>query len=383
MEFLTLDNFSKDVIFFVFEYGFFILCLFAFLYFFKKKTKKIELIDIIIVGVVIVVAAIRYNVGVDYLSYYNYYNTIFLKYSDFWEGVQLSNIPFLIYTIYYIGRNLWNNPYGFFWITSVIIYGVSLFTIIKRSERPAYSILLFGMMGFMGSSVNIIKQWLATAVLIYALKYIQKDKWLHFILLGVIALCFHQMAIVFVLLIFIAKKFVKPNKNWFRIMCIIGVVLVISFLMLPLVVKYIPFVNTDRFLSYFEDDSTGYSATRNAKLAMVFYAICYLPLIYIVVSNAKEIINVNKDNELYINMLLLSIPFIILALRKRYVSRIGMFLDIPIVYVLPLVSTVIKSEKYKKYLQIGISAIVIVFFISYTVLNRDIYYAYNTYVNLL
>lgn len=376
------DSAVSSIIDFMILYAGFIFVLFVIMSF-RNKKNKIGFIDILVLIILVVVAAIRYDVGVDYLAYYKYYNTIYMMYSSFGQGFELSNMPYIMYAIYYMGRTIWDNPFGFFWITSVIIYPIIFLTIVKRSEKPAISFLLFCMMGFLGNSLNIIKQWLATAILFYGLKYVQTNKWVIYAILFLIALGFHQMSIVFALLVILAKLFVQPNKKWYMIMIAIGVILVLLFLVLPLVVRYIPVINTDRFLKYFQDDTTGYSSTLYAKIAMVGYCVCYLPLIHIVIRNAKELIEKNPDNKLYINMLLISIPFMILALRKRFAFRIAMFLDLPIVFLLPLIPSFAKNKKGKNSITIIISAIVVVFFVVYTVFNKDIFYNYSTYFNVM
>ena len=376
------ENAVNSIIEFTLLYSGFILFLFI-LMLFRNKKNKIGFMDILVLIILVVVAAIRYDVGIDYLSYYKYYNSVYMMYFSFQEGIELTKLPFLIYSICYIGRNLWENPYGFFWITSLFIYPVIFFCIVKRSEKPALSFLLFCLMGFLGSSVNIVKQWLATAVIFYGLKYVQLNKWVIFALLVLFAIGFHQMSIVFALLIILAKLFIQPNKKWYMIMIVIGIALILLFLLLPIVVKYIPIINNTRFLSYFQDDVSGYSSTIYAKIAMFGYCFCYLILIYIIIRNSKELIEKNSDNKLYINMLLISIPFMILALRKRFSSRIAMFLDLPVIYLLPLIPSFAKTKKGKNAITLIISAVVILFFVIYTVFNKDIFYVYTTYFSVV
>lgn len=378
---LELTDYSKNVILFTIGYAFFIFILFFLLLLFKKNKNKIEFVDFLVILIIVILSGIRYKVGVDYESYLNYYNRIINFYPSFSLGITTSSNP-LWYVLCYWVKTIWGHQYGIFWVSSIFIYTITLFTIIKRSDKPIYSFLLFGMMGFLGNSTNILKQWMAMTLLFYSLKYVQKDKYFRFILLGIIALGFHPISILFVALLIIAKKFIKPNKNHYRLMIIIGIIALILFLLIPRVLKYIPYINSEQFLNYFSGDISGYSATMYGKLSTISYLICYLPLIYIVVHYSNDLIKNNSDNRLYINMLLLSMPFIILILRQRYIFRVAIFLNLPIVYLLPMIPNCVKSSENKKYMIILLSSIVLIFFICYTIFNRDIYFSYNTYLNL-
>lgn len=384
---LFQTDYARNGIIFSIGYATFIIGLFLILLFTKKKKNKIEIFDIIVVLIIIFIASIRYKVGADYESYYNFYRNILYKYSTFYEGIINSANPFM-YMLAYItkmllSKNYYGNQYGIFWTTSIIIYGITLFTIIKRSEKPAYSFLLFGMLGFLGNTTNILKQWLAMSIILYSLKYLQNNKYIHFILLSAISIGFHPTAIIMIILSLIAKKGIKPNKNYYKFMIILGIILVIVFSIIPIILKYIPFVNSDKFFSYFSGELRGYNSTVYAKIGMIVYLISYLLLIYMVICNSKSIIEKNNDNKLYINMILLSIPFIILAaFKQRYIIRVAIFLDLPIIFVLPLVPDCIKSIKAKKSIIIILSAIIAIFFVGFTVFYRDMYFSYQTYLNI-
>ncbi len=94
-------------------------------------------------------------------------------------------------------KRLCSNPQIVFVVSSIFIYFSFTRFIWKYSRMPWLSMLVFFMLVF-GSTVNIMRQCIAVAVLLYGVDFIIQRKLIPFVLSVVIAFLFHYTAVFFV-----------------------------------------------------------------------------------------------------------------------------------------------------------------------------------------
>jgi hypothetical protein len=94
-------------------------------------------------------------------------------------------------------------PQTFLIITSAIIMTGFAFFIYKKSNNVFLSVFLFYTLGFFGSSLNILRQYIAILLILLAYEYIRKRKPLASIVLILLASQFHATAIIGLLLLLI------------------------------------------------------------------------------------------------------------------------------------------------------------------------------------
>lgn len=90
------------------------------------------------------------------------------------------------------------NSYILFAVVAVLLLSFMFLTIFQQSEYLTLSILIFVVSGDFFNSQNQIRQMLATAILLYALKYVYDRNWKHYFLLLLIAAGIHISALLFV-----------------------------------------------------------------------------------------------------------------------------------------------------------------------------------------
>ena len=152
----------------------------------------------LVVLIVIIFSAIRFDVGFDFKSYYyviNGYDTLnYNRFGPFDKGfIEISNwIHF---------------PQFYFIVTSLIIYSLIFLTIRNFSINKTISVitfLAFPILYF--HSLNIIRQFIAISIIFYSFKDIYDRRLLAFLLKVCIASFFHFTALVAIPIYFLYKS---------------------------------------------------------------------------------------------------------------------------------------------------------------------------------
>lgn len=95
---------------------------------------------------------------------------------------------------------------------------IPIFKWIKReSQYPLLSLVIFVSMGMWNSSMFILRQWCAMAILTYSYKYIKERNFLKFIFIVLIAMMFHRTAAIFILAYFIEDISISKTKIFLSI----------------------------------------------------------------------------------------------------------------------------------------------------------------------
>ena len=155
-----------------------------------------------------IISGLRYQVGVDYNTYLNLYNSI------------IANPYNINYPEYEVGY-IWvlkvfakaDIPYtwmfGFFAFIQIFFIYFAF-----RKQRFLYPILAFVIItgGFYFSMMNGIRQAIAWCILIAAVPYANKKDFLKYALLTLLALSFHKSAMLFIPIFFIAY----PDRTFLK-----------------------------------------------------------------------------------------------------------------------------------------------------------------------
>lgn len=146
------------------------------------------------------------SVGTDSMNYYNYFmNVKELKHEIFYSGIQRGWYYFNLF-FYYIGSY---NIFLFICYT-IVFTGLSIY-IQRTSQNNILPILLFVLLYFYCSSLNVMRQYIALGVYLIALTYLDKDK-VKYIIWVLVASLFHYSAIFCLVLLF--HKYIKMSFLW-------------------------------------------------------------------------------------------------------------------------------------------------------------------------
>lgn len=150
-----------------------------------------------------IISAIRYGVGTDFFSYQAIYTTFRFETSNLEIGVKL-----LIALLHKIS----DNPQIFFAVTSLWICVGYYIVIYQNSIDPAYSICLFVFSQEYFRSMNSIRQFMASVIVIQALPAVKEGKLKKVLIYTAIGMLFHMSAFMLIPLYMLCRIHMKPMQ---------------------------------------------------------------------------------------------------------------------------------------------------------------------------
>lgn len=157
----------------------------------------------------IVLSAIRdFTVGADTLNYCQGYR--YIQQLSFGNAMKFGWEQGYVAINWLLGQFFDNERTLLVFMATFIL--MPIFIWIKReSKSPLLSLIVFVGMGMWNSSMFILRQWCAMAILTFSYKYIKERKFVPFIAVVLIAMMFHRTAAVFMLAYFIEG--ISINKS--------------------------------------------------------------------------------------------------------------------------------------------------------------------------
>ncbi len=226
------------------------------------------------------VSIFRYRVGTDWIIYEDYYYSINHGGDKFSEP--LFNL--LNRFLYLFSEDVWL----LIAVVAVLIGVFTFFAIYEQSISAPLSILIFFVSGDFFNSQNQLRQMLATAIMLYALKYIYDRKIWRFLLFALLAGGIHVSAFLFVPIYFLYGVKVNIRKQI--------VAYVIVFLSAPLIGRLVEWlVAKTRYGWYFD---SIYNMSNFYLIGFVF-TIFFLAIFYYYCAYDKT---EDKKYNLYVNM---------------------------------------------------------------------------------
>lgn len=148
------------------------------------------------------------NVGADTLNYC--YGFKYIRQLSFKAAMQFGWENGYVALNWLLGRFFKDDSE--FLICMAILILLPIFIWIKRESRWALlSLVVFVGMGMWNSSMFILRQWCAMAILTFSYKYARERKFIPFLILVLVAMMFHRTAAVFILVYFVLRI---PLNKW-------------------------------------------------------------------------------------------------------------------------------------------------------------------------
>lgn len=360
-----------EVIFYIIGYIIFIV---ANLFLYKIiKNKKVA--RILIVVSLIIYAAIRYNVGSDYDTYYKQYNNIENYFSSVREVVT-SDIQFAFTLVLFLTKKYIVNEFAIFTVVAIMIYPTTIHAIKKYSSNFLESLFLYFSLGFHLVSLNILKQVISMTILLNGFKNITKQKYFKVIIMTIIMMIFHISSVVPILL-FIIAYYIKPTERKMWISMIVSMGLLFTYKNLI----NLSFFN--RYEGYFTEINKDYFIV---IIGAIGYFIFNTILLYLLLRKKDKLIEKNIQNKVILSALILSIPIKVLGIDNFPIYRMSLYVDQFLIFILPDFLTIILEEKGKETYQKNYLAyffIMIMWLIfSIIFLAHNNFYTYTTIFNI-
>lgn len=317
----------------------------------KSKNKKI-LFTILSFVPFFGVMAFRYGIGYDYLNIYDkIFHTIINGGISNWE-------PGIVYMIKLISM-FSNDSFYFFLVTSLLISFFTYKGILSNSEKPWLSLLLFIIGGFYMESMNTVRQFVALAMFIYAIKYIKSKEPIKYIIWILIASLFHTSALVLLPLYF----FCRTRLTWKKRL-IVSLLLILT---IPMISSGFYWILAQTKYSFY---MTGVYADANPTYSELIIA----SILFIA---ASIFYKRGKDNEwynIYYNLTFVFLIIGVLSFKVLLAYRIIMYLKITTIFMVPsIIGQVHKSKNRIIYYMLFI-----IFFSAITILGAYKFGWYDT-----
>ncbi|MBQ3470523.1 EpsG family protein [Candidatus Saccharibacteria bacterium] len=301
--------------------------------FYCKHNRKIFLFVAALIPILI--GGLRFNVGTDYSSYYNYY-------------MHGSFVDPGFYLISSIARMFDNCQVMFFIYNALTLLFVFLgIGNMKKECRPiAYLCFLFL---FFTTSFNAMRQMLAVSIVFFSYKYAMNKKILSFVILTLIASLFHITAI-FGLIIYpllrIKRRAIKVAAS-VAVLCVAigcqGVIGGISELSA-----------FEHFSMYQNYNGSGFS---NASFFFELLVLAYLASFY------RQIAKKDESFAGYFFVYFVGVILLLTGFYSPFVKRIALYFTISSITLLPVIPFSCKNGKDKMLNQVIIVAFIMSRFI--------------------
>jgi hypothetical protein len=213
-------------------------------------------------------ASNRYGIGTDYFNYYTRFNQIL-------SGTYKGEIIFYYLNIF---ASLFSNFQLVIMACSLIFLACTM-SYIKYSQvswTVALFLLFYGT--YYNYSFNAVRQCVATAIFLFAIRFIIQGKFFRYIFCIFIAMGFHSMAIVYIPIYFLRKMKINYDKTAVASVCTLAFIIVGLFLKNTLT-RIIPSI-------------VGYEATANSAFSMQYLTVAIVQLVTCTVIYALSVGNV-------------------------------------------------------------------------------------------
>ncbi|EHP6183347.1 MULTISPECIES: EpsG family protein [Enterobacterales] len=341
-------------------YNFIFLTSSFLLYYSEKLKYRFDRRILILIAwlIIVIPAAIRYNIGVDYRGYVSIYNDIVTKNESYVEpGFKL---------IITLASYLFNAPEGLFLISSILIYTV-LFLSYPKKNSYVINYIFIGM--FYLLSYTFIRSYIALSFTMLGIMILIENKrhstLIYFMLIS-LAITFHKSAAILLILPFLNNSFIIGFFKKFS--CIIlfslAIVFIFRFELANLIIKS-PVINVLGYEHYLNSPQYMRVVETGTGLGILFkMTLLLLPVFF-----SKKIISLNKD--LCIVIISCFLAFIALSLGLTYfifdrIQYLFFFAYILSPYVL---LTLIQIDNLKPIIKLIMS---VIFFCVFVLFQKDI-----------
>lgn len=295
-----------------------------------------------------------YSVGYDSLNYYKIY--ISISQMDLNTAIKTSWIEpgyiILNKLAYWIG----GEDYRVLWaICSLLVLIPILYFIYRYSSNVFYSICIYICFGYYYASMNQIRQMISVSICLLGFIAFVEKKYIKTVITILIAISFHNSAIIFAVLLCISV-FAKYINRWTIFLSItVMVYIYLNFTeILLLITKYY-----DKFNRYFVDVSKSIHLTGNFSL----YTLVYLPVLFMalyVFYHEPHLFKQNKVLSLQVWAIILAEMILFLSLKMHILSRFALYFEIYTCTLLPNLYQSFAKGRYRKLLNV-IFAIALIF----------------------
>lgn len=273
---------------------------------------------------VLMLAGFRWDVGIDWMAYYNMFGGEILGNDILAERME----PFNLISCAILTTNGFTD--GRYWIWGMAL--INLFFVTKSislySKKVVISMLLYILLGFYFDSLNMVRQACAISIGLYGWQFIDKSLMKYMVTIG-FATLFHSSAILLISLYFINK--LSVSVKFLKTLVVVSILLApVSTILAPKLILLLP------MYQQYGDSSVIKYASGSGNILSYIRIVFPLFLMYLSICKWQAI---ERSDYRYIALnticgLLVSIAFPTtqLMIRMSFYFTIGLIFYIPYLY---------------------------------------------------
>ncbi len=280
----------------------------------------------------ILIAAIRYDVGQDY----------FYTYVPYFQRVATNTLGSrrqleLLYHYLNVIVSKFSDDYtGVFAICAVIFYTAVYSQIVYASPKPWLSVYLLTTMGYVFVFFNAMRQMVGCAILLYSLRYVKERNIFRFIICVLFAFGFHKTCLLFSIVYFFPVIRIKPRLIWI----ITGIIAVIAPFLANISRTIILMTQYSEYLlTTFEVQPPAYVTISVNVVLLAFYTVVYQK---------------NEQYAVYFYLQAFTLWTSILTGSIVLVMRVMWFFGLPSIISLPVALQQIRNRRNRRLITIAV-----------------------------
>lgn len=299
----------------------------------NMKVNQRNLICFLFFWITLFLSGFRWDVGIDWMTYYNNFDGVKDMSPDtLEEAAEPINV---IIKLALMNFGLYDGRY-WIWVMTIITIFFFYKSIQEYSLSVAKSILLLFIMGFFFDSLNAVRQFVAVSISMMSWKYALERKPIKFGIIIFTASLFHSSALCSTLIYFISRYEIK--KRNIRVYLIIALLLApISTIIAPKLITLVPLYD-----KYTDDDVIKFamgSGNILSYLRMIFPTF----FVYIIYKNFRKLYSTSFWRMLT-NISLVGLYLLIAFPTTQLVIRISYYYYIAMIFLIPYVCSHIKKK---------------------------------------
>lgn len=296
---------------------------------FSKNKKLSFIIQVMSLVVLSILAGVRdISIGTDVETYVNPVFRICCKYRCSLLGMYGYNIEKGYIVLNYLVSLFTNKLYILMFVIQFFILFFSLLAIRKLYKENYPFVYLLFILLFYNMSLNIIRQFMAIGLCLYALSFLFENKNKSFFFLIFIASLFHSSSVLFII-VFILYKLLQKNPKNLRLIIMLPIILLVIYfsinLFFPNILNYI--ISHISILSKYKFYLTHY-----VHNSLKFYTIAIIiDVVFIMLYILFNKVYDRKSNlsRFYFTLLLIDIICLFVATKYDITYRFGLYFRIP------------------------------------------------------
>lgn len=334
-----------------------------FIYFSEKnKDTKVKKICVCIgLLIPILISALRWNVGSDFMVYVNKFN--------WYNGNIGDSFEFLYFIIINISKLLGNVQFMFSIysiLTVVFVYKALKYN--KEKYPIALTFFIYIFLYFI-QSFNIMRQLLAVAIIFYAYRYLYERNIKKFIFFNILACLSHTTAIFFFPVYFMFFKNKEKNRKIRFKQILYFILIIVVVLNFDKVINQLTNMNAFERYSLYSEKVASKNRTAILKVMLLIYFFIF----------RKKYVKYDDRNNTYILLFIIGTILEFLGYNSPYIKRIAMYFSISEIYLLGCMPKLFKNNNTRIFIVFGIILYVLAFFIlSYYILRQANVIPYNS-----